>query len=618
LVASHIKQPHVSVRRSQLICQWLTSLRIQTEPITIQSYHKDFCTGVLLANLFKSLIPESTFPLLNARPLARGAAIKNLELSLAIIWRSKSVNNTRIANSNEIFEGNKLKIMVMLNELFETYVRPSVYSSSVKMLKWFHSILKQYGITIPVGVFTEQDFSSVWNTFQSGTALFCVIYHLSGPTMIGEGAETIRIDPMRVVNKPKNVIEFKSNVNYVFGLVRALKVDLIFTPNDWISFPDVDFVMVQLLLIWNVIKNKQCVLPPAMLNNAGVTSGSNGEPQVVGVVFSDSITLSIPVLTAAGTVTSSKRYVGMVGSAENSVALLPIDSSGRVGRFSSTVVPFGLLSTNMKIVHAPISIKGARTGMDKKIWISSVENNKEQDRAVGSRHVEKLKQKNKTTTSSIDDSKCRRFGGGVYEEKDIVPMELMMHEYTKEGYKQSVIKVNPDGSVPITSHPSVTIESVTAARERVETDMAESEAVLEASEDELSGRYLELEAKAHTLGIREYESKLSELERLRKSLEEERKKLNESFNLRMSSIDSQHIEAVVRAEAAPPPPSLKAPQAAKPKSAPSVKSDASYSIRQKGWISSTTENSHNFILNKIAETSKKETQVINDLNLDLN
>ena len=121
-------------------------------------------------------------------------------------------------------------------------------------------------------MFTESDFSGVWGVFQSGTALFCIIYHLFGPNMIGEGKNVIKIDPMRVVNKPTNIIEYRSNVVYVFALLKALNIEVFWDPMDWITYPDVDYIMIQLQYIYDALKNRHCVLPPAMGTQAGVTS----------------------------------------------------------------------------------------------------------------------------------------------------------------------------------------------------------------------------------------------------------------------------------------------------------------------------------------------------------
>lgn len=646
LTETHIRRAHVCVRKAKQICKWLTSLHLQDDAITIQNYEKEFASGVYLAKLIRYLIPGSDFTSINERALSRGAAIKNIELSLQIIWRSKSVNSSRVASSAEIFEGNKLKIMIMLQEIFDVYVRKPLFGQAIKMLKWFNVILKQYNRRLPISVFTESDFSDVWKTFQSGTALFCLIYHLFGPTMIGEGHNVVRIDPMRVVNRPTNIIEYKSNVVYAFSLLKALNIEICWEPIDWITYPDVDFMMIQLQYIYDVIKNKHCVLPPAMGNVAGVASSVSGEPLVVGVIFSDTITVSIPTVTVGKPIgeTKKRRAVGMVGSSEDNVTLLPIDSTGKTGRFAVSMCPFGLLSGNMRVVEAPITMKGARV-MRKANWNSASENNPEQDRIKGSKHVMRLKAKNQVTTAKKDDKLLTAFShhrvaGGVEEDLTMKrPTEVVIHEYTREGYKNNTMKLNPDGTVPVSSLPSISVEIVATAIEKLERDMAEAEAEIEISENDLSSQYLELEANAHKMGVRDYEKQISMLEKTRGSLEEERNNLHESFALRMESIKLQHAEAVARADAgeikeapvspskfaagfkkkdAPllakvssPTSSFKKTSQSSPSKSSTVRDSASSvgsstKVVQREWISASHSNkSHNVLLKKKAELAER-------------
>ena len=317
----------------------------------------------------------------------------------------------------------------------------------------------------------------------------------------------------------------------------------------------------------------------------------------------------------------------------------------------------------MKIVQAPIVLKGSRM-KDKSKWKCSVDNNGEQERAMGSKHVEMLKEKNKASSegqqSKLDSPvNHHRYAGGVYssatEKGDAMfPKELVIHEYTRQGYKSKKIQLNADGSIPDASTiPSVSVEVVSSAIEKLERDMAEAEAGIEVSEDELSGQYLDLEANAHKMGIRDYEKRLAILEKTRQYLEDERSKLHESFGLRMESIKSQHTEAVARADAieqrtitSPNPFSLSSsglsnkstlsptgkltqsslkspprtplstsskPKASNPSSSSSVKSAApneaaSLLVRKRGWISGNTDKSHNVVLKRLAEKSEKETK----------
>ena len=111
--------------------------------------------------------------------------------------------------------------------------------------------------------------------------------------MIGEGANVINIDPMRIISKPTNAIEVRSNIIYVFTLLRTLKIEVVWDVMDWITYPDTDFVLLQLFYIYDALKARHCSLAPAMGNTAGVTSGPNGEPLVVGMIFCDTMTVTV-------------------------------------------------------------------------------------------------------------------------------------------------------------------------------------------------------------------------------------------------------------------------------------------------------------------------------------
>lgn len=198
LIDSHIKRPKYSVRHVQQLVNWLNALNIWQSKIEIVTLHKHMCSGILLARLVQRLIPGTQFRRLNDKPLSRAPAMENLEQALGVVWRAKSVNNSRIASASDIYAGNTPRIAVMLQELFEVYVQRPLYKSAIKMLKWFDHDLRQYGRALPAEIFSEGDLSGLWRHFQSGTALFCSFYHYFGPIAVGEGANIVRIDPMHI------------------------------------------------------------------------------------------------------------------------------------------------------------------------------------------------------------------------------------------------------------------------------------------------------------------------------------------------------------------------------------------------------------------------------------
>ena len=80
----------------------------------------------------------------------------------------------------------------------------------------------------------------------------------------------------------------------------------------------------------------------------------------------------------------------------------------------SSVCPYGLLSNNVRIVRAPVELKGVRANAEKKTWAASVDVREDQTRALGSKQVELLKMKNKVTDTMIPHSLSA--STGTYDE----------------------------------------------------------------------------------------------------------------------------------------------------------------------------------------------------------
>lgn len=93
----------LSIRRVNHLLSWLNSLRLSPTRIDIRTLHVDFSNGIVLCKLMQHLVPGVEYPGLNPRPLAKRAAIENIERALSVIWRSKTINTTRIPKAADIF-----------------------------------------------------------------------------------------------------------------------------------------------------------------------------------------------------------------------------------------------------------------------------------------------------------------------------------------------------------------------------------------------------------------------------------------------------------------------------------------------------------------------------------
>jgi hypothetical protein len=124
----------VHPRRAAHLLRWVNSLGLNPVPVTEESLHSSFCSGLLLADLVRYLIPapilgatsqmQSVFAAqLHIPVLSKKQAVFNVETVLSAILRSRAfVFSERIPPAVEIVEGNSNRIYLLLDELFRAFV----------------------------------------------------------------------------------------------------------------------------------------------------------------------------------------------------------------------------------------------------------------------------------------------------------------------------------------------------------------------------------------------------------------------------------------------------------------------------------------------------------------
>jgi hypothetical protein len=590
LVDDHIKKAKYSVRRVKQLCKWVNKLNIWPNTVEIMNLHSQFCTGILFTKIMKTMVPSANFVHLNERARTQKAAIDNLEQALGFIWRCKSMNTSRIPTAMEIYSGSISKISILLQEIFEVYVARPLYKKAVKILHWYNSILCQYHRPLPNEIFENGDLADTWGYFQDGSALFCIVYHLCGEVTIGKGSSAIQVDPMRIVSEPCSISEFRSNVKYVFSLLQALEIEIIWDVDDWISFPDTEFIVLQLNNIFEVLKNRQCSLPPAQGNSAGVTSGPNGKPVVVGLSFSDTITSSKKGVR-------NKRSSLLLGSGENSLQMLPIDTGGKTGRFYSTVIAAGLVSNDVRIVRTPIDVKVFRESLEERKGWNTNSNTSLNVEVKTSRKEQVLSVLRSQSQKTISENQCEKS-----KVKSCKSSENIMSAKESEAMSNSIVA-----------------QQLADSMESLEKSILQSQKEIEASEEQLTTRYEDLEDMVDKLEPTVYLSLFDELEEERKIVEDERFRKQDHFVLRLKSIKQQHQEALNKisketeiklAQEESIKQSISPTKTSSKKNCNSIKNNDKTIVRdkkkaEKGWISvSMKENSSNYHLNQLKLTSE--------------
>jgi len=588
LVNTRIKKNVPSVRRVALLCRWLNFLQFWPEDISVTSMHTEFCTGLLLMDLMKVLVPgcESQYLRVNRKTLSRKPAESNLEQALGVIFRSKTVNHARIPSASDIFDGNINKIAIMIDELFLTYIQAPLYKSAIKMFRWYHKILKQYQRPIPDDVFDSGDVGYVWPAFQSGVSLFCIIYHFFGNTMIGGGSTTVKIDPIRIVYNARSYDDMKANVTYCFQLLKALDIQLLWKPEEWITLPDTEFCTLQLSYIYEFLCTRQCSLAPATNEAPGLATGRGGEALVVGLAFADTACAGIDRHRV------TKHVTTLLGAAENTLPMLSVDIVKRQGAPSAATiaernnpfgpervkddlmdtVPLGLLTGHVRIEKKKVKLSvpvTTRTLM-KPLWDSKtavaavpVAENFRDAPIINVLHS--INQKTPSSKTGEGDISMSIDGTPKYALSNKKPLskirkELLLGAQQEElnsrssivsldleSLKQGIVSLS-SGNAAGADEPEATQAQrhLTVAMQKLEEEMSSSTKELATLEEELEARYLLLEEEAAAYDEAEYEETLAFLDDETTKLEADRLRIQQLFALKLASMKDQFDEAVIR------------------------------------------------------------------------
>ena len=113
-------------------------------------------------------------------------------------------------------------------------------------------VLNQRSISPPFSGDEYRDAS--WNSFRSGTVLACVLHYFCGGGSGGTGMPPM--DLGRIYFKPRTAAEFHENVAAVFEIILRLRLPLLWTVDNFIAFPNVDFLLWQLHAIYLMFRDQ--------------------------------------------------------------------------------------------------------------------------------------------------------------------------------------------------------------------------------------------------------------------------------------------------------------------------------------------------------------------------
>jgi hypothetical protein len=341
LLRTHLRKPRIAPRRLELFCRWLACLGVGPEgqghgqggqgQLQPEVLPRAMADGLLLCKLMKRLLPDTTFRGLHRRPLSHQGALHNLEEGLGLVWRKgHRVNCTHMPSAEELYHCHPNKAARLLAEVFEAFVMRPLRARTGPMLRWVDAVLRLYQRPLrPHSL--QAPFKGLWESLQDGVGLFCLIFHFCGPTLVGGRGESRayrKVDPRRVLGAPRSIDEYRHNVREVMLLLQALGINVPWTVDMWITYPDKvcaalawslhcpnaavshlmcnipqDFVLYQLKLIYEHFEGQECALPEVEKPIPGVVGlqrGQDGEARVVGLSFARELEPSLERTSSAG------------------------------------------------------------------------------------------------------------------------------------------------------------------------------------------------------------------------------------------------------------------------------------------------------------------------------
>jgi hypothetical protein len=190
--------------------------------------------------------PEFRIRGLSLHARARASALANIELALAVIWKSK-VRATNIPSATAIYEaGTSRPTVALFSEVFMAMALPP-RAQLLDMMAWYSDILRASNVTIvrPASLVL----SDPWPTFGDGVLLVYTLHYFCGDT----GIKSVGLPPVNravLFNPPRDPEELNMNVGFLFGLLVEAAVPCPWSPKDFLLAQDSRMLIVQLWLLF--------------------------------------------------------------------------------------------------------------------------------------------------------------------------------------------------------------------------------------------------------------------------------------------------------------------------------------------------------------------------------
>eukprot|EP00939_MAST-03C_sp_MAST-3C-sp1_P005263 g5263.t1 len=278
-------------------------------PFNITQVANQFVSGILLCRIVARFSDSShskkIFKLLHEKPSSRRNAISNIEKGLTLAY-AHSPRARFMPTAEEIYEARPNKIALMLRELCHACAIRDAWQNVRVTMRWLSKILSTFGRPLSSATLRGNT-EAMWRDFRDGVAIACILFWFRGDDSVGDDKKLGRTTPLPTVDLSRIYASSEggsvplnrvcANLRYIFDLLFQTGIEVVWQSDDFASFPNDDFLVLQLHNIRTFFQSQnskgQTTTRPSGLRWLTRSEASSGVVGILTTIDNEDSTLKV-------------------------------------------------------------------------------------------------------------------------------------------------------------------------------------------------------------------------------------------------------------------------------------------------------------------------------------
>eukprot|EP00940_MAST-03C_sp_MAST-3C-sp2_P001869 g1869.t1 len=253
----------VTLHQLTRYCMWIDSLDVwevalcpdgekESPSIRPAEIANHFTDGLLLCRIVARFTRKDQckqiFKQLHEKATSKRTAISNIEKGLLLAF-SHSPRTRFMPQPEDIYEARPGKVALMIREICHACALRVAWQHVRSTMRWFDRILATFGRPLSSDALRGSP-NGMWDAFRDGVSIACVLFWFGG-AIESEGDSDASdvafpgVDLERIFETP-SLDQMRSNLNYVFEKMERAGIEVVWHSDDFLSFPNDDFLVLQL------------------------------------------------------------------------------------------------------------------------------------------------------------------------------------------------------------------------------------------------------------------------------------------------------------------------------------------------------------------------------------